>query len=856
MQRFYPFVICIDPLSNGGYPVSATFQGTSWSAFIPTELPLLTGQETQQALAWLERGYIDRDYAKDFGARLFHTVFSNSILIGFREACQWIKEEQVSGLRVVLNVSSDLANLPWELMYDEVGGHGFLARSVTAPLARHFADAPLPHHPPKQGPLRILVVMATPHDYPQLSSTEESKAISAMLGKRRLGVRQVLQVLGQHLVREASFGELIQRLRQRSLIEMDFLPHATRKLLKERMLEARNEARGYHVVHFIGHGEANHDGGQLLLESEEGMADPVPADEFAELIDESTVNLVLLNACKTAAIVRFNRGVAHAIIQREIPAVIGMQIQVLDSAAVEFAREFYGAWAAGEPIESALAYARRFMHVGAPNAASDWVIPVLHMGPTEGIQLAMRHPPFKWPWPLRGLWWAFGAVLFLITTTGALLTVPELNRRLRTEVPVIRCIQPLPMEDTNFNVVMLPFTHPESNDREGRRLAKVLWSHFENELQGLDLGVQLALRPPYHICPVEESAMPALVEQLNSSVAIYGKIEPGKYGPELSPQFWVNYRGFEEAVELNGAYALGDGVPVELPIEPQEYHNPRHPIYARMKALSLLTRGLALYADDEYEAALRYFEQAEQTPKWLKRDGKEIVYLLLGNTHVQLAFKTKSMESVTAAIAAYEQALEIEPDFARAQVGLGGAMYQMALGDLAAIRLSQINWELLDQAEQAFLRARTMSTPSSANIEAKIDFMLGQIAFIRFYRDRGEWLTKAQTHFTEVTSAFENGNTQIERLAGHAYARLGLLARLEGDDEQAVTLFGKATSHVSPYWRAYYHISIANLYTAGQSPETELAREHYERAMGIGLRFGFEDIIENAEAGLEDLTQL
>jgi hypothetical protein len=86
VRTYEPFVIEVDELEGGAFPVEAEFRGTSWSGSIPASLPLLTGQEVRQALTWLERGFIDRDYAQDFGERLFRTLFPNPIREGFRLA--------------------------------------------------------------------------------------------------------------------------------------------------------------------------------------------------------------------------------------------------------------------------------------------------------------------------------------------------------------------------------------------------------------------------------------------------------------------------------------------------------------------------------------------------------------------------------------------------------------------------------------------------------------------------------------------------------------------------------------------------------------------------------------------------
>src|SRR5687768_2690516 len=126
-RNYQPFVLRIDEPNEDGFSVRADFRGSTWTATIPRELPLLKTQEIEQAKLWLERGFIDREYAKDFGRRLFQTLFQDAIREGFRAAYERVTKND-DALRIVLTLPASLAGLPWELMYDEEGEHGFLAR--------------------------------------------------------------------------------------------------------------------------------------------------------------------------------------------------------------------------------------------------------------------------------------------------------------------------------------------------------------------------------------------------------------------------------------------------------------------------------------------------------------------------------------------------------------------------------------------------------------------------------------------------------------------------------------------------------------------------------------------------------
>ena len=65
-----------------------------------------------------------------------------------------------------------------------------------------------------------------------------------------------------------------------------------------------------------------------------------------------------------------------------------------------------------------------------------------------------------------------------------------------------------------------------------------------------------------------------------------------------------------------------------------------HPVNARAQALSLIALGLASYAVDDYEQALDYLLAADEVPNWPDSAGKEMLYLLMGNTASRLASTT------------------------------------------------------------------------------------------------------------------------------------------------------------------------------------------------------------------------
>lgn len=289
--------------------------------------------------------------AKTIGRRLFDTVFSGPV-----GNCLWrsIGSAQASdaNLRVRLRLTDvpELLDLPWELLFD-AGRSRFLALDDRSTLIRH-----LPVQEPVAAmsvvlPLNILVVMASPPGAAPLDYRQELKNLDAAL----------------------------QPLIQRGLVRLEPLENATVEGFREKLKE-----HPWHVLHFIGHGDYDSETreGRLLFESAEGGSRTLGAGRLGDLLRPyRSLRLVLLNACEGGRSSREDpfAGLAQALVQKGIPAVVAMQFPITDRAAIVLAGEFYRGIAEGRPVEQALAGARREVNVSGDEGEIEWATPVLYM---------------------------------------------------------------------------------------------------------------------------------------------------------------------------------------------------------------------------------------------------------------------------------------------------------------------------------------------------------------------------------------------------------------------------------------------------------------------------------------------
>jgi TonB family protein len=298
--------------------------------------------------------------AKEFGGKLFNAVFSGEMIAQLRSSVEQTQDRE-RGLRIRLRLTDapELADLPWEFLYDSAQNH-FLTTSTETPVVR-FLDLPQRVMPLKASlPLRVLVVIASPRNLKRLDAE------------------------GEWLRLQDALGDLLRS----GQIVLERLPAATLDALRLR-------ARGapFHIFHFIGHGGFDQQAEDGVLQFEDvdedgnptGMSRPVRGERLGVLLrDHRSLRLAVLNACEGARGSRRDpfSGVAQSLLQQRVPAVIAMQFEISDLAAKVFAREFYCAIAGGNPVDAAVCESRKALF--NEDFGQEWATPVLYMRSHEG----------------------------------------------------------------------------------------------------------------------------------------------------------------------------------------------------------------------------------------------------------------------------------------------------------------------------------------------------------------------------------------------------------------------------------------------------------------------------------------
>ena len=296
----------------------------------------------------------EMEAVKQCGERLFRAVFSDDVYASFLRSRDAALEEE-KGLRVRLRIDvPEFHDYPWEFLYN-AHLNQFLALSKDTPVVRYL-ELPYPVQPLMvQPPLKILAMISSPEGFPKLDVEDEWKRLSNALSP----------------------------LLRRGLVTLERLKSPTLSALQQYL--RRGE---YHIFHFIGHGtfSEHKQDGLLLLEEENGRGRPVSGQYLGTVLhDHRSLRLVVLNACEGARTSQEDpyAGVAQTLVLQGIPAVIAMQFEIIETAAITFAQEFYGAVADGFPVDAAVSEARKAIFATGNDV--EWGTPVLYMRTPQGV---------------------------------------------------------------------------------------------------------------------------------------------------------------------------------------------------------------------------------------------------------------------------------------------------------------------------------------------------------------------------------------------------------------------------------------------------------------------------------------
>ncbi len=271
---------------------------------------------------------------------------------------KWLKKLLDAGpselwLEFVLDRAGNPAFLeaPWELLADD---DDFLAGKPGLPfsVARRYAAA---SDPPAPSDYRPSVVF--------MAADPRGTTVALDYGAEEVAILQAIGVTDVDFLCEDSGN----------------LPLLAKRIKKE------TEGAGVDIVHLSCHGKVLDGKPILAMEKEGGEPDEVGADAIAREFVGIRPRLLFLSACETAEPNKLLGSLAGLLVRERFPAVLGWAGGVNDVAATRFAAELYRQLAAREPLQAAVAAARRAtFDDGDQHVKSEWHKARLFLGAEGG----------------------------------------------------------------------------------------------------------------------------------------------------------------------------------------------------------------------------------------------------------------------------------------------------------------------------------------------------------------------------------------------------------------------------------------------------------------------------------------
>jgi hypothetical protein len=167
VQSYDELRLRLDPRADGSYGVLATTRATeaAGSFTLPFNAPDVgsVGRRATQSLWHARMDGSSLADAQRFGGALFGALFRDAVRDMYRDALVDARRRNL-GLRLTLCLSGspELADLPWEYLYDKPD---FLSMPALTPVVRYL-DLPRRSRPlPVTPPLRLLGIVSSPAEY-------------------------------------------------------------------------------------------------------------------------------------------------------------------------------------------------------------------------------------------------------------------------------------------------------------------------------------------------------------------------------------------------------------------------------------------------------------------------------------------------------------------------------------------------------------------------------------------------------------------------------------------------------------------------------------------------------------------
>jgi hypothetical protein len=323
-------------------------------------------------------------------------------------------------------------------------------------------------------------------------------------------------------------------------------------------------------------------------------------------------------------------------------------------------------------------------------------------------------------------------------------------------------------------------------------LATAVYTRLDEQFKSLTTGatpLSVQVWPPNSTGQIpgasrEERASAAArrASEIGADVILYGNVDLAETSTGFTPEFYLAESSLKGAEELAGWYGLGPRIDAgrDFLKNPATFERLLASTLARTRPLPPFLYGRGFFQNDGFLDADQYFELAAEG--WPDDAGKEVLYLFRGNVAGQVAAHAAPearADWFARARAYYDQALQLNADYARAQLGSAEVLFQVygAQRDCAA---EQVDAAQLERTMQVYQRALDATDhPPHATIRAKAHLGRGRAALCLSQAEVADRWTQAeldlQAVLTEFNASDADGRERLQPLAAQAHGSLAIV---------------------------------------------------------------------------------
>ncbi len=316
---------------------------------------------------------------------------------------------------------------------------------------------------------------------------------------------------------------------------------------------------------------------------------------------------------------------------------------------------------------------------------------------------------------------------------------------------------------------------------------------LRDELSGSGVPIKIDQRGPDEVGRVR-GATPddrakdaaAMADKWNADVVLYGNLILAIDRTTFDVNVYLRPKRLGNAEELAGQHVFGSVTPmpgnVTLNAAAAGILNQR--IQNGTRALAYFVVGLGYFSlgGNNFNTAYEYFQRAlnpasndpdKPTPadpaKQAPADPaiRQILYLFAGKSQHEVQEWDKAHEY-------YQAALDLNPNYARARLGLAETEFQLSRGnDCEADKVNPAGLQhAVDEIQTAI---DAPNQPAMADIKPKGKFYLSRVYMCQTLANVADRWKEAEDAAQAVVREFDAGNTRIVDWAGEAHAQLGLI---------------------------------------------------------------------------------